>query len=158
MRPNKNTPIGTTVVYDPPGIETPIAERPRGTFLGIVNDDAEPGAYCWVANRPVNEPLRQVKPEVTSEYTADLLIVQDEKRMLPMIPFELLRVAQGHPMTCRMFDGEEVLVRIPTVEEYQQMQADALERIRENFEGPPPAPTAMIAALVKPLPEVPDGR
>lgn len=78
QRPDKDTRIGTTVVYDAPGVTAPVAERPRYTFLGIVADDAEPGAYCWVADRPQNTPLMQVKPEVTSEYTADLLIVEDE--------------------------------------------------------------------------------
>lgn len=42
---------------------------------------------------------------------------------LLIVPFELLWVAEGHPLVCQLSDGREVRVRIPTDEEEASLRA-----------------------------------
>lgn len=44
-------------------------------------------------------------------------------------PIELLRAAEGHPMVFKTNDGEEVRVRLLTVDEMMQLHADACAKI-----------------------------
>lgn len=65
-----------------------------------------------------------------------------------MTPFELMRAAQGHPMTTRVYNGAEVCVRIPTADEMEVIIRDA----QATMPSPPPMPVrAQIEDLVRPL-------
>lgn len=68
------------------------------------------------------------------------------------IAHELLRAASGHPITVSTPDGQEVLLRLPTVEEFKA----AVERGQRWHEEhglsvPPPPSDERIADLVAPL-------
>lgn len=65
---------------------------------------------------------------------------------------ELLRAATGHPITVSTPDGQEVVLRLPTVEEFRA----AIERGQRwheehNLSAPPPPSDERIAELVQPL-------
>ncbi|MFI7042616.1 hypothetical protein ACIBI0_38565 [Microbispora rosea] len=74
------------------------------------------------------------------------------QRVVLATPFELLRAASGNPITVSTVDGEEVVLRIPTLEEYKS----AVERSHEWFAAHglevPEAPSDdAIRAAIKPL-------
>lgn len=77
-------------------------------------------------------------------------------RVLTAITFELLHVAQGHPMRFELDDGTEVELRLPTVDEVLAQQAAASARLAERMAGtgwvpPPPLTRARAAELAAPL-------
>lgn len=68
------------------------------------------------------------------------------------IAHELLRAAAGHPITVSTVDGQEVVLRLPTVEEFRAV----LERgqrwhAEHGLSAPPPPSDERIADLVAPL-------
>ena len=68
-------------------------------------------------------------------------------------PFEMLRAAAGHPQTLKATDGQEVVLRIPTVEEFKQTLTQARAWFEERHLPIPDPPTdAQIRAIVTPLP------
>ncbi len=79
-----------------------------------------------------------------------------QERDTPVVlatPFEMLRAAAGYPMTLSTLDGEEVVLRIPTLEEFRQ----ALVRSKAWFEAnnlsmPDPPSDEQIRAAIRPLP------
>lgn len=68
---------------------------------------------------------------------------------LLIVPFELLRVAEGHPNVCRLSDGREVRVRIPTYEEARE--ATELARASLGIPEQDDIPEAALRAMIKPL-------
>ncbi|MBO4275098.1 hypothetical protein [Microbispora triticiradicis] len=77
----------------------------------------------------------------------------EPRREVLATPFELLRAASGHPMTLSTTDGEEVVLRIPTPEEYRETVDRAAEWFRENgLPIPDPPSDDVIRAVLRPLP------
>lgn len=77
---------------------------------------------------------------------------------IAVVPGELMGVAvDGHPVIVRTVDGQEVLLRLPTVEEAMRFNREAIESVGQmmsydpNWEGPPPMTEAQARELVEPL-------
>lgn len=90
---------------------------------------------------------------------AERTAARDGLPVVLMISHELLRVAQGNPTIVSTVNGEKVLVRLPTPDEY----LDLFNRAGENLaaEGTPFPDTTMTRDqaenLTKPLPEIRTG-
>lgn len=68
------------------------------------------------------------------------------------VPRELLIAASGRPITVSTPDGTEVVLRIPTAEEFRAANHRARETLANlGAEPPPPPDDALIADIVKPL-------
>lgn len=72
-----------------------------------------------------------------------------------MLPADLLNVACGHPMIVTTATGDEVLVRIPTTDEYLAQYAEAVADLKaKGGTGPSRGMTRAEAEhLTRPLPE-----
>lgn len=77
-----------------------------------------------------------------------------EIRTLLASAFELLNVAQGHPMRFSLDDGTEVEVRLPTADEAMEQQRASIETLRTQmpgWEGPPLMSREQAVKLATPL-------
>lgn len=69
------------------------------------------------------------------------------------VPRELLIAASGRPITVSTPDGTEVVLRIPTAEEFREANRRGREMVAGlGVDPPPPASDALIADIIKPLP------
>lgn len=90
-------------------------------------------------------------PETSENYVLD----KAREKGIPIVlitPHELLGIAQGHPTIVADIEGNEMCVKVPTVEEYFA----ALDRARPELERmgvplPPYPTTAQVRRVVEPL-------
>ena len=76
--------------------------------------------------------------------------VDEQGPVVTLTPFEAVQVASGAKLTVSTLDGQEVVVRLPTVEEYEEQVATARAGLGEDA---PPMPTReQVEELVRPLP------
>jgi hypothetical protein len=73
-------------------------------------------------------------------------------REVLVTPHELLRAAEGHAMTVSTTDGEHLVLRIPTLEEFKR----GIDKARASLEAkglhtPEPPPDDRLADIVRPL-------
>lgn len=78
---------------------------------------------------------------------------ENEYRTLLILPGELVQVAQGCGMMFALDDGEHVMVRVPTAEEYL---AEHVQR-RADQGLPPMITAAQAERLARPLPHFATG-
>lgn len=65
---------------------------------------------------------------------------------------ELLRAATGNPIVVSILNGPDVLLRLPTAEEFRRMNAEARESlIAHGLEAPDPPHDSQIERIVAPL-------
>lgn len=74
------------------------------------------------------------------------------RREVLVTPHELLRAAEGHAMTVQTVDGENLVLRIPTLQEFKR----GIEKARASLEAkglqtPEPPPDERLADIVRPL-------
>ncbi|MGI5493870.1 hypothetical protein [Microtetraspora malaysiensis] len=68
-------------------------------------------------------------------------------------PAELLNAASGKPITVRTPDGDEVRLRIPTVDEYRAEEARACDRLYAAGLHVPTLPDdSLVRSILRPLP------
>ena len=73
-------------------------------------------------------------------------------REILITPHELLRTAAGHPMTVRTTDGEDLVLRLPTVEEFKLQIEQAQASLRnQGLHVPEPPSDDVLRDIVRPL-------
>lgn len=80
------------------------------------------------------------------------------ERGLPIViatTFELLRIADGHPMMLGTLDGQEVCMKLASAEEFLEAQRRGIEHLRglgiDRDSGPPPSTYAEAEELTRPI-------
>jgi hypothetical protein len=90
-------------------------------------------------------------PSDASESPAEQRAAREGLAVLALITFDLVNVAQGHPMIVQTVDGTEMLLRLATADEVLEFQRAAIEKLPEYCRRPPLMSRFRAQDLVTPL-------
>lgn len=88
----------------------------------------------------------EIVPKSPAEERAD----REGMRVVRCLPHELIRAATGNPIVVSTADGEEVLLRLATVDEFIDINRQALATLPEDFR-PAPVTREKAEELVRPM-------
>lgn len=91
----------------------------------------------------MSEPI---VPKTPAEQRAE----REGMRVVRCLPHELIRAATGHPIVVSTAEGEEVLLRLATVDEFIDINRQALDTLPEGFR-PAPVTREKAEELVRPM-------